>query len=98
IWPRLIWNYEEEKLVQITWDAQENSEAIWEYNQYYSDDTTANTLNAVEAQLIAPQDFETDQPKFDKKSVLFYSGVLKAEHTLASGITTFAMIVIASFF
>jgi hypothetical protein len=87
IWPRLTWNYEKEKLVQITWDAPESITNIWAYKTYYNADITQHSLTSIDTQAIAPKngyDFEvttreTTGTKPQEKPALFYSGVLKAE-------------------
>jgi|GEM_PF-1818962 len=87
IWPRLTWNYENEKLVQITWDIPASSPKIWFYNKFYSGDTTQNSLSNVKVHGLESDNFETIAPMKEKKSALFYSDTLRTEQSIASGLT-----------
>jgi len=86
IWPRLHWNYENKKLIQITWDAPENSKDLWAYNTYYNPDITQYSLSTVQTEVVSLTDFQKAPSTTQTKPVVFYSGVLKAEQRITAAI------------
>jgi|SRR5579863_1716923 len=76
VWPRLKWNYANQKLVMITWDSKLNSDYCWNYDTYFThnlNDSKKLIESNVSSISAAMPKAANDQP------TIFYSDVLKAE-------------------
>lgn len=68
IWPRISWNYRNQKLVQITYDGNQDTNLLWAFNQYYDSN---NSLRTADRQL-----FYSDVLKSEQKLAIGLTGAV----------------------
>jgi len=104
IWPRLKWNYANNKLIMITWDSDQTSEYCWQYSDYFTNDLAdsqkliTHRIQSIQEQLPKPIVLEAEirsalgdiisPEKTVEHPTIFYSDVLRAELAVSLGSTT----------